>query len=130
MCINFNKVLVFSTIIFFSASTYSQIHQCEIDGKVVYQQLPCPIEVVTDTGCDENYDYSVIAQSIEATFDDRYCYYLQINDVDSKEKERLMQVYKEKREEAQQVVDEKAISGELDDLEENSNFVKKNKLSK
>lgn len=90
-----NFKTVFAVSILTSTFAGAEVHQCEIDGKLVFQQMPCPIETV-DTGCNENYDYSDNVASTNASFDDRYCYYLQLDRLDKNEKQRLMTAYKER----------------------------------
>lgn len=97
---NLNGMLTGTVFAFFSSFSYAEVHQCQVDGKLVFQQTPCPLEVV-DTGCDENYDYLEKSYALDASFDDTYCFYLQLDKLDAQEKQRLMKIYKQKRAQAE-----------------------------
>jgi hypothetical protein len=98
-----NNLLTIIVCAFTSSFVYSEVYQCDVEGKMVFQQIPCAIVEVVSTECDENYDYSEIVSSADATFDIRYCYYLQLDKVGEKEKQRLMQAYKQRRTEAREL---------------------------
>lgn len=93
-----NNAIAVIILVPLSLSAYSEIYQCEENGKLTFQQIPCPVET-TDAGCDENYDYSDNVNSIDSSFDDKYCYYRQLDREEKHEKERLMQAYQERRNE-------------------------------
>lgn len=109
MSISFSNALTVIALALVSSSTYSEIFTCEIDGKQVYQQLPCPIEIAEDAGCDENYDYSDRVDRLNPSFEDRYCYHLQLENLDAVEKQRLMKAYNKRRAEAQEMVEHELV---------------------
>lgn len=93
-----NTFIAFILMLVFSSFVYSEVYQCEANGKVTFQQIPCVEEAVED--CDENYDYVDKASAIKASFDDKYCYYRQLDREDSQEKARLLKEYQGRRDEA------------------------------
>ena len=118
-----NNVLAIAVLTFASSLAYSNVNTCNIDGKVVYQQLPCPVAIV-EPGCDESFDYSDNVDDVDASFGDKYCYYLQLENVDKQEKERLMAAYKEKRAEALEVAKQAYFDQTLmGQPQENTSFV-------
>ena len=104
---NINGVLTGTVFAFVSSFSYAQVHQCQVDGKLVFQQAPCPIEVV-ETGCDANYDYLEKSYAVDASFDDTYCFYLQLDKLDAQEKQRVMEIYKQKRAQAELLAQKEA----------------------
>ena len=92
---------------------FSQVYQCVVDGKSVFQQTPCEVVEVLSTSCDVNHDYSNDVSPVDATFDDKYCFYLQLDKADAEEKSRLMQAYQDKRTEAQAIYEREVAANKL-----------------
>ena len=103
-------IVIFCT--FCSPFVCSEIYKCEVDGKLTFQQVPCPIEVVEEE-CDSTYDYAKNVYIQDSSFDDTYCYYLQLENVEKKEKARLILAYKQKRAEAQRLVKQEEVYDKL-----------------
>jgi uncharacterized pyridoxamine 5'-phosphate oxidase family protein len=109
---NLTGVLTGTVFAFVSSFSYAEVYQCQVNGKLVFQQTPCPLEVA-ETGCDENYDYLEKSYAADASFEDTYCFYLQLDKLDTKEKQRLMKIYKQKRAQAELLAKKKAVSEKI-----------------
>ena len=85
-------------LIFTISFANSEVYKCQEEGKVVFQQVPCLI--VTENECDENYDYLARASSTKASFDDKYCYYRQLDRENEQERALHLKEYQQIRDEA------------------------------
>ena len=106
-----NSLLI--TAALFSPSAFSEIHQCTVDGKNIFQQTPCEVVEALPTTCDSNHDYSKNVGPVDTSFDDRYCFYLQLDNASVSEKTKLMQAYQLKKAEAQAIYDREVSSNKL-----------------
>jgi hypothetical protein len=106
-----NLLAIIATLV--SSSAFSEVYQCVVDGKNTFQQTPCEVVEVLSTSCDVNHDYSNDVGPVNATFDDKYCFYLQLDKANAEEKNRLMQVYQDKKTEAQAIYEREIAANKL-----------------
>ena len=96
-----------------SPSAFSEVYQCVVDGKSVFQQTPCEVVEALPTTCDSNHDYSKDVGPVDTSFEDKYCFYLQLDKASANEKTQLMQAYQLKKTEAQAAYDREISSNKL-----------------
>jgi len=100
-----------------SCPAFSEVYQCVIENKTVFQQTPCELIEVVPTSCDSNHDYLNDVGPIDTSFDNKYCFYLQLDQVDAIEKARLMQAYQEKKRKAQSAYNRQVATNKINNVE-------------
>ena len=111
-----NLLAIIATLV--SSCAFSEVYQCTVDGKNVFQQTPCEVVDILATSCDVNHDYSQDVGLVDASFDDKYCFYLQLDKADADEKSKLMQAYQNKKIEAQAIYKREIAANELQGIVE------------